>query len=290
MEPDYWQHVVPTYIENWPSGLYNLSMPQINLPLGMPKAFLKCFEKFQDGKKLTRLENGYLKILEYKITEAGKIFPDGYFIRLGSRSPKDSFVGMDQGFKCTDGNRALFFLLDSMERIYDDVSLAVAHDYQPQIWLRQWVDIPEWAEFRCFMKKRRLVGASQYNYLYQQRFEEVAANAESIYWAIGRFFELSFLPVIHLDDVVFDVWIKRYEHEVDNQWLVKLLEINPLGPCTDPCLFSWKDGGDFDGELRYVRESAPRIDHGDLLEEDEDDKPAPDVVAPEFDNVESEGW
>lgn len=259
---NYWEHVFPTYIENWPKELYNLSIPQVNVPLGMPKAFLKCLERVQNGEDLTKLEWSYLHALEHKIEKAGKVFLDGFFIRLGSRSPKDSWVGIDQGFKCTNGRWAMTLLLDSMERIWEDVSLAIKHDYKPQIWLRQWIDIPEWAEFRCLMRDKELIGISQYNYLNGQCFDEVADNADSLQSAIEQFFTGSFLPVIHLASVIFDVWVERH----DNDWRVKLLEINPFGPWTDPCLFSWENSEDFDGTLRYVKESFPYTNLDSIME------------------------
>ena len=252
LDEQYWERVLPTYIENWPNGLYNLSIPQVNIPLAMPKAFLLIFCKLIDNKELSGPEPSYLNAMILKLDEAARVFRDGFFIRLGSRSPKDSFLGNMEGFKCATGNRALQLLFDSPERIYADVSLAVAHDYKPQIWLREWTDIPQWSELRCFMQNRRLVGVSQYDYLEQERFNELANEADSIKWAIERFFQNQFLPVVHLDNVVFDVWVKRQEHGNNRTWEVRLLEINPFEIYTDPCLFSWKDGGDFDGTIRYL--------------------------------------
>jgi len=263
---EYWESVVETYIENWPSGLYNLSIPQVNVPLGMPKAFLLIFGKIMDGKECSDLDQTYLSAIAAKLTKAGSIFRDGFFVRLGSRSPKDSWLGHREGFKCTDGKKALQLLLDSPERVYDDVALAVGHNYKPQIWLREWRDIPAWSELRCFMRNRKLVGISQYDYLHHERHEELASNAASIQWAVERFFNALLLPVIHLDNVVFDVWVMRRQHGNESVWEVRLLEINPFGPWTDPCLFSWKDGGNFDGTIRYMKESAPKIDLEDYLD------------------------
>jgi hypothetical protein len=270
MNDDYWAHVLPTYIENWPSGLYNLSIPQVNLRLPMPRAFLKLFELVMDGKPISDLAVSYLKALEAKINKEASVFPNGFFVRLGSRSPKDSWTGDREGFKCHDGAKALRLLLDSPERVYDDVALAVAHDYKPQIWLREWIDIPEWAEFRCFMKDRKLIGISKYDYLKEQRYDEIVEiveNADSIRWAIEKFFSDQFLPRIHLDSVVFDIWVKLRARGNEQQWEVRLLEINPFGVFTDPCLFSWKDGGDMDGSFKFITESAPKPNIDDLLEE-----------------------
>lgn len=263
---DYWERVLPTYIENWPAGLYNLSIPQVNLKLPMPKAMILIWEHLADGKESTPLEMSYLGAVDAKITKAGLAFPDGFFVRLGSRSPKDSWVGYEEGFKCVDGRKALRMFLDS-ERIWEDLQLADTKGYEPQIWLRQWQEIPQWGEFRCFMRDKKLVGISQYDYLDGQRYDEIAENADSIHWAIDKFFTGLFLPKIHLDSVVFDVWVKRRVRGNEQSWEVRLLEINPFGVFTDPCLFSWKDGGDFDGWLRFIEESRPKPNVDDLLSE-----------------------
>jgi len=267
---NYWDLVVPTYIENWPEGLSNLSVSHVSLPLGMPRAFLLIFGCIMDGKEIAPLHQSYLVAMEAKLDNAIQAFPHGCFIRLGSRSPKDSWLGIDKGFKCTTGHHALSLLLDSPDRIYDDVALAVAHDYQPQIYLRKWVDIPEWSEFRCFMHKGKLVGISQYSYLNRERFPEVCDNSGSISWAIEKFFEGYLRPILypHFESVVFDVFVKVRGHGNAREWQVKLLEINPWFQGTDPCLFSWEHPEDFNGSFRFCIEPTPaKPDPDEYLED-----------------------
>ncbi|MFH1897549.1 MAG: hypothetical protein ABH886_04835, partial [Candidatus Desantisbacteria bacterium] len=57
MTPDYFAKVCPTYIENWNSNLYPMSIPQIDVPLSLQevsilgsniKGFKQCFgESYQ---------------------------------------------------------------------------------------------------------------------------------------------------------------------------------------------------------------------------------------------------
>ena len=112
------------------------------------------------------------------------MFPRGAFVRLGSRSPKDSWKGHREGFRVLPGTDPLRFILDASERMHEDVMLALQHDYTPTIFVRQWVTIPRWSEFRCFMQGRKLVGISQYDYLEGKTFAEILRDPDVIPWVI----------------------------------------------------------------------------------------------------------
>ncbi len=166
-------------------------------------------------------------------------------------------MGVKNGFKirATDANPLRYFC-DCSERMSDDLHLALANNYLPTLWVRQWLELQKWQEFRCFMRGRKLVGISQGNYR-DGVFPECTQHEESIRWAIDQFFP-DFQTACHLDDVVFDVIVYRKEYVPADKirtitWEVKLLEINPFGDFTDPCLFSWHKGGDFDGTLRIKK-------------------------------------
>ncbi len=177
-------------------------------------------------------------------------FPRGAFVRLGSRSPKDSWAwNRDPGPILDDGGDPLRFVLDVSERMSDDLLLALENDYAPHLWVRQWLDFDPWQEFRCFVKNRRLVGVSQQ--LTRAYFPEVEKDASIIVWAISCFFD-QFRAESHLDDVVFDAVVSVKKRGNESEAEVKLLEINPSGPMTDPCLFDWNSG--FDKTFRFVNE------------------------------------
>jgi hypothetical protein len=127
----------------------------------------------------------------------------------------------------------------------DDLLLAIAKNYRPSIFVREWLDIPPWTEFRCFMKQRSLVGISQY--FYRNVYPPLLAAAGEIEGAIRDFFP-AFEESCHIQDVVFDIVVQP-----SAPWQVTLLEINPYFELTDPCLFHWHDD-DFDGGFRFCRE------------------------------------
>jgi hypothetical protein len=195
-----------------------------------------------------------ISAIRARIDSAVGRFPKGVFIRLGSRSPKDSWIGHEKGFRCLDGGRAIEVLLGLSERVTDDLLLAIKEKYPPHIFVREWIDIPKWAEFRCFCRGKKLVGVSQYNYL-DAHMPEIEENMDSIKWAIELFFD-DFRQATHLDDVVFDVFVVKRTSGNATNWQVKLLEINPFFEHTDPCLFDWRKSEGFDGSFRFVKKDS----------------------------------
>jgi hypothetical protein len=261
MSSSYFDMVRPTYIENWPDALVRLSIAQAGIRLDREMAevlggnILEFHEAFPEPwfRPLTALEA--------QLDQAMAQFPAGVFVRLGSRSPKDSFLGCRRGFRCESGAQALALLCDASERVYEDLSLALAQGYDPWVWVRQWLTIEPWQEFRCFMRGRELVGISQYNY--HEHFPQVVEYHDSITWAIRSFFDLHFRAACHLSDVVFDVLVQRREYRhadglKETAWEVKLLEINPYCAMTDPCLFNWNKPEELDGSLRFRQEPRRR--------------------------------
>jgi hypothetical protein len=248
MTKTYWDEVVPTYIENWPVGVCALSIAQADIPLTIEEAKRLGANLIEYGECFDAKWYGPIDDIRDRVTRAVERFPFGAFIRLGSRSPKDSFLGYREGFKVEVGTDPLRFLVDASERIYEDLILAIQHNYAPHIFVREWVTIPRWAEFRCFMDHRTLVGISQYHYLGHECFSEITDDPEYIRWSINQFFPV-FRKASHLDSVVFDVFIKTATRDNTRKTEVKLIEINPYFEMTDPCLFAWNDG--FDGSFKY---------------------------------------
>lgn len=256
----YWDKARPTYLENWPPELCNLSVAQVDVPLTPEEAralgqniteYGETFVELTADQPLPADVSG----IRRRVSDAVGIFPAGAFVRLGSRSPKDSWRWAREGPKVRVGEDPLRFLLDCSERVSDDLHLALANGYAPHVFVRQWVEMPPWSEFRCFMRGRRLVGVSQYHRGFAP---EVAANADLVLWALPQFFR-QFRAASHLDDVVFDVFVKVRKKGNETEVEVKLLEINPFFEMTDPCRFSWTGGGDFDRTFRFTGEDGKTV-------------------------------
>lgn len=252
----YFEIVKPTYIENWSSDLCRLSIAQSGIKLSIDDAkriglnIVELFELFLKYKDSDSPPN--CADIISKLDESISQFPNGAFVRLGSRSPKDSWYSHRNGSKSTNGKEAWKRLTDCSERVAEDLLLAIDNNYEPWIWVREWQKkIRKDNEFRIFMKNRQLIGISQYNYFDGDQ-DWIIKNAGSIKWAILQWFPM-FRKASHLDTVICDVFV--YERTQGNvaEWQIKLLEINPFSPLTDPCLFDWRNH-DFDGKLRFLRD------------------------------------
>ncbi len=249
MSRAYLDRVSPTYIENWAEALYGLSIPQVILPLPdeQSRALQACVWNRQWSSKAGAAPA--LEPLLRRLDEALRCFPAGAFVRLGSRSGKDSSYACANGLRVETAQAAVRSLTEGSERVAFDLQLALRFSYTPHVVVRPWLDIPAWTEFRCFMKQRKLIGISQYDCKRLGRCPEIAANANAIQASIHSFFP-AFAAAAHLDDVVFDVFIEGLGTE--GGAVVRLLELNPFFPKTDPCLFDWMRPQGFDGSFRFL--------------------------------------
>ena len=185
-----------TFLENWPAALSELSIAQVDIPLSRQDIFAigtNMIDWFVASGETTVDPSCLIQRLD----DAIKAFPNGAFVRLGSRSPKDAFVRPEQ-FRVRSGAEAFTVLMAGSERIYSDLQAALTFEYTPHIFLREWMDIPKCSEFRCFMRDRQLVGISQY--FYRHQFSEIADDKNRIREAIEEFF-VKFKTVCHLDTV-----------------------------------------------------------------------------------------
>lgn len=246
MNSSYFIKVFPTYIENWNSALYKLSIPQIDIRLTREEVPILGRNIWKFGKWFGDTPRQSMKRIEEKIEKALYNFPKGAFVRLGSRSGKDSLYAQHFGLRITHADAAIKILTEASERIAFDLHLALQNDYCPHIFVRQWIEIPRWAEFRCFMRDRELVGISQYDCKNMGHCPEIVKHQSEIKYGIRFFFE-KFRTASHLNDVVFDVFAIIDKNQTD----IKLLELNPFFPKTDACLFDW-NLRDFDGSFRIL--------------------------------------
>lgn len=252
-QPKQWPDFADTWIENWPPGLSNLSYPQIGIQLGINEVHSLGRRNGVHSHCFDPTVGDDLQSLELRLDKAMFHFPQGVFVRLGSRSPKDTLEGMLTSGKAFDGQQAIRLLTCGSARIAYDLRAAIKANYNPWIFVRQWADIPPDMEFRCFMQQRQLIGVSQY--FHKAYFPRL--NLEPIRETIRQLLQ-GFFPVLSkhcpLADVVFDV-----EISLNHPPEIKLIEINPFNELTDSCLFSWKKF-DFDGGIRImVQISACRV-------------------------------
>ena len=263
---EYLLFVKPTYIENWTDGLRELSIKSESIKLTEREIKLlgaslieygEGFKPFFDNNingSINFERKLFIEKLRIDLNSIIKKYSNGSFIRLGSRSPKDSYRYYKNS-KVMNGDEAINMLIDTSERMYDDLMLALINKYESHIFVREWIDIPKWCEFRCFMKNRQLQGISQY--YYQEYYKEIEPEILLIQNGILEFFK-KFEKECHLDDVIFDVFLsfkEKNELKLIEKVDVKLIEINPYSnKLTDPCLYNWFDPDSFNTPFRYQKE------------------------------------
>lgn len=247
-------HMLPmdrrTYIDQWPSELMRLSFATVLIKLSkQSRRDILNGSAHSTGIGFEPNEERWLKFLD-RLDQAVSQFPDGAFVRLASRSPKDSWEGHRGGFRVRNGQDAMDRLLDS-ERIVEDLHLDIRDNATSYIAIREWRDIPLANEWRVFIHEGKIIGVSQYGYLDKlPKYEDLGG----LRWALDVWFTNELKPALHLNTVIADVWLRQYQSAPRTfLWECKLIEINPFGAWTDPCLFDWRNEGSFRSQPYQIR-------------------------------------
>jgi hypothetical protein len=225
----------PCLYENWPQAIKDLSFRTEVVP--MTREDIAALEPTFDGK----FDHDALAPLQRKIHALSGIFDEtGFFPRLSSRSPKDSFLAKNpEDFRCRKSAEVIR-LFSQSERMLDDLC-RWRHLDGCTLLLREFHSIPPEQEWRCFILGGKVAGISQYHH--QDVFPALADGSAGD--GCLAFLHERVLPALHLDTVVCDIWMCESP---------RVIEINPYG-LSDPCLFAYEELEKADGEVR-VRTSG----------------------------------
>lgn len=241
-----------TFPEHWPAPLLEASLPMISLPLSLRDAQVLGSQSrsFREAMGDWR-RDGFSDAFLADITEALTEFPAGVFPRIGYCSWKASMLGPRA---CTTLAEVMQVITADDPRIANGLAVALTSAEPVVLHLREWRDIPPWAEFRIFYRQKRVVGVSQY--FWREEFPEIAAQESQIRAAI-RVGLQQIWPHLPREDGVLDLALLPQE-----DLRAILLDMGPFTPQSDPCLYSWDRGGDFDRQLRYRRHGlVTGVDH-----------------------------
>jgi len=232
-----------TFAEEWPDEVIALADPMVRIDLtpGDILAIGARTEEFRDEYEiddLLGLSEGLLSGFDEALLQLGPFV----HVRLGGCSFKKPGKPPEP---VHSADRLSNYLLRDNKRVAGFLGGAMSGDYPAALFVQKWLTIEHWAEYRMFMKDRVFIGASQY--FHTRSFMAIRNRADLVVEALVDF-ALRFRQVSHLDSAAVDV---RLEPLPDGRFKAVLIELNPLIVRTDPCLFSWKNGGDFDGTFRY---------------------------------------
>lgn len=237
-----------TFIESWPEELLALSFKSEGIELQEKDVFAigSCTQEFMGARRL--LENKSLsEQLRDDIEYALSRFTGPVFVRFGGVSYHEGSIpnidNVDAVVRqlSVPSHRVASYLLDCIQS-----------STPAWLFLRSWQDIPRWGEFRCFIKNGNVIGVSQYHCL--EYFPFLLKNSDEIRQVIISFLQ-RLIPLLHVESVVADIAV-TYQTGSFN---TSLIELNPFIQRTDACLFSWSNGGDFNGRIRVNRSQADAL-------------------------------
>lgn len=233
-----------TFMEFWPDEVIALGLPVEQVTLseqdrlaigGRTSAFREIFELDEIPPFTTSFHAS--------VNDKLAVFPSGGHARLGGCSFKTH--GQFQTAPAFNSRELAPHILQENPRVAGLLASSLQNKFDVGLFIRPWQDIPHWAEFRLFLKKRAFIGASQY--FHTMIFPEIEQSAKPIASALIDFAE-EFLSVSHLDDAIIDVFVQQ---DTETGWRAVLIDINPLIWRADACLFRWQNDGDFDHGLRF---------------------------------------
>lgn len=211
--------IQPTLIDRWPQGLAALSIPTKMVKLDVP-AVWDALCTVQDGKGLSQPLYDLAEELDAEIGWERK------FIRLNSRSPKD-WPWPFEIPATISGKEAVHILLGSMRVMDDLMEFRWVPEQPAYVCLRDFMPgMRPHDEYRCFVKNGNLIAVTHYDYT--KPWSGPEDGGKDLRQRIDRWFRYTMRPVLHIDTVVFDLWVQRDS--------LMLIEINPYG-LSDPCYF-----------------------------------------------------
>lgn len=165
----------------------------------------------------------------------------GCFVKLDTRSAKDSLALRTRGtLRVCTGAEAVE-LLGCSKRVAEDVESALASELPLCVAVRTWVPVVAWSEMRSFVCGRKMTALSQY---FAARYLPLLLkHREGLVARIRQAFDTLLANQLPYENAVID-WALVGQGDDPNALKLIVLELNPFSRTTGACLFSWVD--DFD--------------------------------------------
>jgi len=228
--------------------------------------------------------------------------------KLNWSAPKDAtWISATNNMQCNSPNEVYLLLKSSnfithdLEHAFDgcdsdsasDSDKLTINDIPYHLVLRKWIQLNPSVEFRCFVRRRKLIGICQRDLNHYDFLEPMMDILRDL---IQDFFDLRLKTSFPDENFAFDVYIPAPHKRV---WL---MDINPWAPRTDPLLFSWlellemqdppsrKGSNADDQDFGVVRLSLNRTTDRTLHDEQESQQQDESDESDEEDDVEDELW
>ncbi|MCY3414165.1 MAG: hypothetical protein INQ03_21145 [Candidatus Heimdallarchaeota archaeon] len=259
MIPDDFDEVIEkTKIESWYPSVERYTIPTwfVSLTLHQVELLIAQYEYYQELEEFDLTDPALQDLIRTIDKLEGVDFEAGIFVRLSTRSPKDSKIALVKGkqvlenhsdlinenqktilqmeahktaLKVHSGEEAIQILCSST-RVYDDLKEAVEKHSPGKLIIRQWKEMRLEHEFRGFVYDNTLTALTQYfHYCY---FPGLKDKMGDIQRRVTKLFE-EFKDKVDMDNYIIDFVVTEKD--------AYLVEFNPfLYGAAEPGLFSWK--------------------------------------------------
>ncbi|TVY53295.1 Cell division cycle protein, partial [Lachnellula suecica] len=161
--------------------------------------------------------------------------------KLNWSSPKDAtWISMTKNsMECASPNdiylllKSSDFITHDLEHAFDDCADDEGlkqEDIKFVLVLRKWFKVNPSCEFRCFVRRRGVIGICQRDL---NHFDFLFPMKDELRDTIMSYFDKTLKGTFPDEDFVFDVYLPEPYDKI------RLMDINPWAPRTDPLLFSW---------------------------------------------------
>ncbi|WNG30035.1 hypothetical protein F0U62_43010 [Cystobacter fuscus] len=222
-----------TWIEYWPPQVQALSFRQQGIELTRAQLHALARRNGIAASLFDAVGTAPLTALQAQLDRLLQQFPAGAFVRLGSRSPKDTERFVLSGGRADSGAEAIALLSAGSRRMFVDYRRCMQNHWTPSIFLREWQPMSSAQEWRCFVHERQLLGITQY---WHAQALDSGACAQLQRTGIASLLQLAaqLLQRLPLPSFVFDACLPLPSPLAAR---AVLIEINPFGATTDAGLF-----------------------------------------------------
>lgn len=241
------QHSYWTDIGLWPTDVLALSFPTEWVELDdhdltrLEMAFCESDHKHPDDKQWLSGSEADLRLRKKIEPLLRRTLPHGGFIKIGLRSPKDSWWALERQHRVCTWDDVLSSLAES-ERIWEDVVFrlrGLQHAGHPvRFYVRRWQPLDWRYEFRCFVRDGEFFAVSQYEYYYCEIIQNTKIT-NSIRSRLRNWYHAYLHDLVAEEELpksfVFDV----YYNESDTS--LQLVEFNPWSNTTYPGAYTWEE-------------------------------------------------
>jgi hypothetical protein len=225
----------------WCDNLADLMLPFDRINLSRPDLILMGAGTPGFMRNMTdRCPADFSDVLKSDMAIVMTHYPMGAHLRLDLCSFKTD-VGSP---RAVGANGALWLLRRPNARPAGLIKRGLQDGVELSLFFFPWLPIPKWAEFRIFVRNYRVIGISQYHA--DGTFPQIGIYEVMLKTALEGF-SARILPRLPLPDVALDVFAEPGK----DGFRIRLVELNPMVQRTDPCMFTWANGGDFDGSFRF---------------------------------------